>query len=389
MKITSLDATIVSVPYNRRETSSLVQRDGVTDVVVKLTTDTGAVGWGESCSGPNVESVREAILSGTRIVVGRDPWQRGSIAYDFFETAHWEYRASTANFAFAGIDMALWDLCGQQVGQPVFNLLGGLRRPSVDYFCYLPRSDMREMAEEAERGVALGYSVFYLKVGVDVAEELAMLARLRAIIGPERKIRVDANGAWSVSEAAHHLRAMAAFDIDFVEQPVWPDPIRNMVEIRERIPMAVCANEGLWSVASTWEVIRARAADVLNFSVFWVGGLQHFVHLAWAAHYEGLAVCKHTHGELGIAAAAMQHACLTLPNLLNGNQQVATMMRDDILVDALPIATAPRWDADFTPGLGIRVDEARVRAYHEIYREHGQFLPYQREMLGKTDAWQP
>src|ERR1700736_3962196 len=125
MKITNLDATIVSVPYRRRETSSLVQRDGVTDIIVKLTTDSGLIGWGESCSGANVESVREAIMSAVPIVVERNPWNRDAIARDFFETALWEYRAPTANFAFAGIDMALWDLCGKHTGQPLCNLLGG------------------------------------------------------------------------------------------------------------------------------------------------------------------------------------------------------------------------------------------------------------------------
>jgi glucarate dehydratase len=385
MKVTNLDATIVSVPYRRRETSSLVQRDGVTDIIVKLTTDSGLIGWGESCSGANVESVREAIMSAVPIVVGRSPWNRDAIAHDFFEVAHWEYRAPTANFAFAGIDMALWDLCGKHTGQPLCNLLGGVQRPSVNYFCYLPRTSIEEMREEAERGVAAGYSVFYLKVGVDFAIDVEMVRALRALIGPSRKIRLDANGAWTVSEATRNLGALAKFDIDFVEQPVWPDPLRNMIELRPRVSMAVCANEGLWSVANAWEVIRERAADTLCFSPFWVGTLHHFVRLAWAAHYEGLTVCKHTHGELGIVAAALQQACLTLPNLTDGNQQVAAMMTDDIITGTLPLATSPDWAATFAPGLGVDVDEAKVATYHRLYTERGQFLPYQPEMVGRVE----
>jgi glucarate dehydratase len=385
MKIIDLEATIVSIPYRHRETSSLIKRDGVTDVVISLKTDCGLVGWGESCSGANVESVREAVLAATPIVVGRDPWNRGAIARDFFKTALWDFRAPTANFAFAGIDMALWDLCGKDVGQPLCNLLGGVQRASVNYFCYLPRSSLGEMMEEAQRGMDRGYSIYYLKVGIDLFEELEMVKALRKLIGPTRKIRLDANGAWTVSEAIQHLRLLGEFDIDFVEQPVSPDPVRNMAEVRQRVPMAVCANEGLWSVANTWEVIRERAADILNFSCFWVGTIQHFTGLSWAAHYEGLSVCKHTHGELGIAAAAMQQACLVLPNLVHGNQQVAAMMTDDVILETLPIATGPDWHASFAPGIGVTVDESKVSVYQNLYRERGQFLPYQPEMLGRVE----
>ena len=116
MKITRLDATIVSVPYRESEFSSRVHRDGVTDVIVRVETDNGLVGWGESCSGANVESVYEAVKAATPIVVGRDPWNTEAIAADFFGAGLWDMRPMTGNFAYAGIDTALWDICGQDCG---------------------------------------------------------------------------------------------------------------------------------------------------------------------------------------------------------------------------------------------------------------------------------
>jgi len=80
MKISAIEPTIVSVPYTHRETSSRIQRDGVTAVVVKVTTDDGLVGWGESCPGSNAESVYEVIKSVGPIFKGRDPWQREALA---------------------------------------------------------------------------------------------------------------------------------------------------------------------------------------------------------------------------------------------------------------------------------------------------------------------
>ncbi len=377
MRVASLDTTIVSVPYRHREVSSRVRRDGVTDVLVKIRTDDGLVGWGESCSGADVVSVDAAIRAMAPFVTGRDPWAREAIAADVYGLGLWDYRPMTANFAFSGIDMALLDLCGQSCKQPVYNLFGGLRRASADYFCYLSTGEPDDVAAQCRAGVERGYTVFYIKVGIDFAAELTLVAAIRDAIGPERKIRVDANGRWTVNEALRNLAALDRFGIDFAEQPVPPEPLRNMAELRARTPVALCANEGLGRDSDCWEVIRHRAADVLCFSSSWVGSLAEFARLAHAAHLEGLEVCKHTHGELGIAAAAHQHVLLTLPNVVDGHQQTAAMMEDDVLAEPLPIADGPAWGVPGGDGLGVRVDDDKVRKYHEHYRAHGQFLPYQ------------
>ena len=384
MKIASIEPISVSVPYHHRETSSRVQRDGVTAVLVKITTDNGLVGWGESCPGPNVESVYETVRSTVPLFTGRNPWDREAIAADFFETAHWYNREMIGNFAFAGIDMALNDLCAKACGQPLYNLFGGLRRTSVDYFCYLAYANPEEVAAQARRGLEMGYTVFYIKVGIDFHAELEMVATLRDAIGPERKIRIDANGSWSVNEAVRYLAEFDRYRIDFAEQPVWPEPIRNMVEIRSRTPVAICANEGLWRLCDVHQVIHHRAADVLCFSSNWVGTLSQFHHLSHQAHLEGLKVCRHTHGELGLMAAASHHLCLTLPNLVDGNQQTAEMLADDILTEPLPIATNATWGVPQGIGLCVAVDEDKVRKYNQLYETQGQFLPYNPDMF-KSD----
>jgi len=377
MKIDRLDTWIVSVPYVHDEISSRVARGGVTDTIVRLTADNGLVGWGECTSGPDVLSIEQAVRSGEPFVIGRDPWQSEAIARDFFRTGLWDHRAPTGNFAFAGIDQALWDLCGKACGQPLYRLFGGALRDEVDYFYYLARGTPDEIAHQAADGIRRGYSCFYLKVGLDEQAESEMLAALRATIGPGRKIRVDANQAWNIPQAARLLnRWDAAFGIDFAEAPVPIDPVENMRELRGRVPVALCANEGLGRVEDCLRIIRARCADVLCFSSYWVGSLRNFLMLSWAAHWEGQRVCKHTHGELGIAAAAGQHVLLAMPNAIDGAQQTAALMAGDLLQELLPIAVGPRWGKIEKPGLGIEIDEAKLQQYHERYLRDGQFLPY-------------
>jgi glucarate dehydratase len=377
MNIIKLETFIVSVPYQHREVSSRVDRGGVTDVIIRLETDNGLVGWGESCSGPDAASVEQAVHSARPFVIGRDPWQSQAIARDFFHIGLWDRRVMTGNFAFAGIDQALWDLCGQACGQPLYRLFGGALRDQADYFFYLARGSAEDLRRQCALGVERGYTCFYLKVGIDAAAESEMLTAVRSAIGPDRKIRIDANEAWTVAEATRLLtRWDEAFAIDFAEAPVPINPLENMRELRRRVPVALCANEGLESEANVLRVIRSRCADVLCFSGYWVGTLRRFSTLCQVAHLEGLQVCKHTHGELGIAAAAGHHVMLSAPNAVAGLQQTAAILEGDLLKEPLPIASGPKWGLIERPGLGIEVDEDKLRAYHERYRRDGQFLPY-------------
>ena len=173
MRVVRVDATTVSVPYVHREVSSQVARDGVTDVIVRVETDDGVVGWGESCSGADAASVEAAVRAMTPFVLGRDPWNREAMRDDLFQHGLWQFRAGTGNFAWAGLDMALLDACGKSAGRAA---LPPVRRPA-------PRPGLRtsttsraasddDLAAQCAAGLAKGYETLYLKVGVDPAEDL-------------------------------------------------------------------------------------------------------------------------------------------------------------------------------------------------------------------------
>ena len=382
MKIATLEFIPVSVPYTHREVSSLVNRDGVTDVIVKATTDTGLVGWGESCSGADVKSVLGALDAMTPFVIGRDPWHSERIRQELWHRGIWSWRQHTACFTYPGIDMALWDICGKAAGLPLYQLFGGKVRERANYFYYCSQGTPEHVAEQARDGVSKGFQVFYLKVGLDIEAELEMVRALRETIGPKGKIRLDANGAWNVNQALRNLARLDEFQIDFVEQPVVQDPLVNMQEVRQGCNMAVSANEGLWTPEDAMRQMEARTADVYCFSPYFTGSLAQFQRLSWFAHYQGLDICRHTHGELGITAQACHHILLTLPNVVEGNQQTAHMMTDDIVVDTIPITNGPDWGVPDKPGIGVEIDQAKLAKYHELYREHGQFVPYDPKLLG-------
>lgn len=383
VKIVSVESTIVNVPYKRREVSSVVARDGVTDVLVKITSDEGLVGWGEACSGADALSVQQALTAMTPFVLGHNPWNREAMQAAVFHHGLWQHRAMTGNYAWAGIDMALWDLCAQAASQPLYRLFGGLRRQQVNYFYYLARGSAEDLQAQCADGLAAGYTDYYLKVGLDFVDDLAMVAAVRAALGAGPRLRLDANGAWSMPQALRQMAILAEYDIDFVEQPVREYPLDQMAEFRARAGVSVAANEGLWSEADAFARIAGRVADVYCFSPYWVGSLAAFHRLAHMAHWQGLQVCKHTHGELGVAAVACHHLLLTLPNIVTGNQQTAQHMDTDVIGTPLPIANGPVWGVPDGIGLGIAVDEGLVAEAHARFQAEGQYLPYQPEMLGE------
>ena len=378
MKIAKADFFPISIPYRHTEVSSRVTRQGVSDVVLRLETDEGHVGWGECCSGADTSSIVAAAQAMLPLVLGRDPRDAELIQQDVFKLGLWDYRQQTGNFAYAGYDMAMLDISARAAGLPLWRLLGGRATADpVTYFCYLARDSDAGLGAQCEDAMARGYRHFYLKVGINDAEDERMLRAGRTAIGPEAKIRVDANEAWSQPHACKLIQRWDKdFDIDFVEAPVKAHPIRLMAQFRQRISVPLCANEGLDGENNVMEMIHHQAADVLCFSSYWVGSLRSFMALSRVARLSRIKVCKHSHGEFGIAAAAHQHALLTISNGVDGHQQTASVMVDDILTEPLPIATGPQWAASESPGLGVTIDVAKLDFYRRAYDRDGQFMPW-------------
>ncbi len=372
-----MDLIPIVIPYKHVERSSIVDRSGVSDVIIKLTTDNGLIGWGEACMNCDTATTVASVEAARPFLIGRDPWDTEAIAYDYFKFGGWQWQAMTGNFAFAGIDMALWDLCGKHAGQPINRLFGGARNKEIDYFYFLTWAEEDGIRAQCRDGVAKGFTTFYFKAGNDISAELSMLEVVRDEIGPDKKLRVDPNQAWSFPEALKIVARMhQRCNIDFVEAPIDFARHENMREFAQRTGLPVCANEGTWTEADAARIIQNRSADYLCFSPYFVGSLRRRQTLCFMAASSDIQVHKHTHGEFGIAAAAAHHILLTLPNVTTGSQQTAYNMEADILTEELPIASGPKWGVIDKPGLGYDVDEDILMKYHELYLKDGDFKPY-------------
>jgi L-alanine-DL-glutamate epimerase-like enolase superfamily enzyme len=344
-------------------------------VLVFIETDDGLTGIGEANGDRSAVAVAAAIASMEPLITGRTPFEIEATVADIYQRGKWHNVRPFANQAVAGIEMALWDLAGKICGQPVVNLLGGPVRQSVDFFFYLQRTELHTMIQEAQQAAEQGYSVLYLKVGLDDEQDINSVRALREALGPTVKIRVDANEAWTPGHAVMMIQRLAPFGIDFVEQPVASRDLDGLVRVRLASPVPIAANQAAFTHFDVLEIIKRGAADIIVTGPHQAGGLLQLKKIAAMAETAGLPFNRHSVGELGVGALGGLHVIASLPNLMDGNQTHHQLLADDVLSDQLHFEKG-RLAVPDSPGLGVVLDEDKVEHYARRFESGGQYLNF-------------
>jgi o-succinylbenzoate synthase len=264
-------------------------------VLVRLEDSSGWVGLGESAPlpdyhGVNVEDVLEALgacrdaLAGA--VSGASPHE-----------ALAEWRAMAVLPAVAAVDMALWDLEGRRAGQPVWRLLGAHAAEPVEVNYTIAAADRAGAAAQAGTARAAGFRCVKAKVGI--GDDAGRLAAVRAVLGPDVAIRLDANGAWSEEEAVAALGVLAPTGIELCEEPVRGLAQTRRVAAETSVPLA------LDETASAIGALEDRVCQAVCLKIASFGGITGVVQAAYQARASGYEVylASTLDGPLGIAAA--------------------------------------------------------------------------------------
>ena len=282
----------------------------------------------------------------------------------------------------AAIEVALYDALGKVRGQPVHALLGGGRRDSIPVLRYIASGDTDTDIADAARLRADGCVAFKLKVGArQLREDIERTRAVCAVLGKSRTtvalgrtevgraaqgvlVCADANQGWSEADAVEYVRAVSETSVlDFLEQPVHGDDLAAMARVAAASPIAIGCDEGLRSARDLRDHQAIGAAAGASLKLGKLGGLLAAQRMALLCDSLGMKVnlaCKIA--EAGVGTAALLHLAAAIPSLQWGVALTSTYLRDDILVQPLQYANGhvqvPRG-----PGLGVEVDEARVRAF--------------------------
>ena len=367
MKITAIETTPINVPIHP-DKATVGGRGAHTEspfLIVQVHTDEGIVGLGEvSCtplwSGEDqvsaahfIERVLEPVL------VGEDPLKKTRL------TARMNAVLANNPFTKAGIEIALWDIAGKAAGVPVHQLLGGAVRDSVRTKYSVSGLEPSKAAAIAAWAVEQGFTAMKVKVGMDPVTDIARVREVRAAVGPDVLLGVDANGGWSPSAAIQALPHLEEQGIAFVEQPVAAGDPRWLAKVRAASRMPVVADESISTASDALSLIANDAADVFSIYVGMGGGLREGVAVATVAEAARLQCTIGSNLELGIAQAAMIHLALSQPaiqpEVLPCDIISCFFYERDIVQEPLPVqgGIAHRIDK---PGLGVDLDmEAIVR----------------------------
>jgi galactonate dehydratase len=341
---------------------------------VRLTTDTGLTGIGEASLEWQERAVQVLIEEWVAArIVGRDPFDVedviGGMVRDQYQGG------ATVMTAISGVELALWDLIGKACGQPVYRLIGGRARAKVEAYangwyggCRAPAEFAQRAAAVAARGYrALKFDPFataWKTLSRD--EETAALAIVEAVakaVGPSIGLMIEFHGRLGTSEAIRFIRRLSPYNIVWCEEPVAPEALDLLKEVKDASTLPISAGERLYTLADFARLTGSRACDVVQMDIAHCGGIAVAKKIAALAAAADIGVSPHC--SIGpVAFAAAIHFAWSTPNmrLLESFAEFDVDWRNDLVGGWNPLdcgaAALPE-----RPGLGLDIDEAAIAAH--------------------------
>jgi L-alanine-DL-glutamate epimerase-like enolase superfamily enzyme len=306
-KVEQVTCDRVSVPLHTPFVTALRRTTTIESVIVRITDSDGVTGWGEA---PQVWRVTGESLPGAEacvagplaaVVTGADPDDLVPLCRRVATTVHGNHGAKAA------VDVALHDLAARRRGVSLPVFLGSTtHRVPTDVTLAAGAADA--LAGSAHERAGEGFTVLKVKVGTDAATDLERVRAVRAAVGSDVRIRLDANQGWTAREAVTVVGALedADLDIELVEQPVAAADVDGLAWVTARVATPVMADESVFGVRDLVELIRRRAADLVNVKLAKCGGIgaaRTLLDLA-EAHGLGTVVGSMLETHVGVAAAA-------------------------------------------------------------------------------------
>ena len=342
---------------------------GAPVILVKIETDEGLVGYGESTASFPAEATLEMLGNIIPTLIGQSPFDIDKLIYRSRHLGLINDTIRMPNLALTGVEMALWDIVGKAAGRPLYQLWGGASRDYVDYFGFVQGDTAEELADSARQLAEDGHSVIYMKVGRGEKSDVLNTKAVREAIGSDLRLRVDANEAWNVFTAKNMIKKLAEFDLEFIEQPIDCRSLSALKQVKDSSSVPIAVDQGAYSLEEVYEVCRTQTADVLVLSPHETGGASNFKKAAAIGEAARIPVCLHGQFTTGVTDIFHHHLALTLPNLTDGNQIMHSLLVENLLESPSVTPVAGRLGLLEGPGLGVSINEDVKGRAQENYRK--------------------
>lgn len=342
-------------------------------VFVKVITDSGLYGVGEATLEYREPTVVQAIKELERYLVGKDPHNIEAFWHDTYRDAYWRGGVVLMS-ALAGVEMALWDIKGKDLGVPVYQLLGGKVRDSVKCYAnawFAGAKKPEEFAQKAKIAVKNGFSGLkwdpfgkeYLNIDPKhLNDALDCIAAVKDAVGDQVHLIIEGHGRFNVPTAVRIGNALEKFGILWFEEPIPPDDKKGIAWVRSKIATPVSGGERLYSRFEYADYLRMECADFWQPDVSHAGGIMEVRKIAAMAESHYIPVCPHNpSGPVANAATLQLAACI--PNFY----LLETMANDipwraDVSTEKVKFENSEMFIPDL-PGLGIDINEEEIEKH--------------------------
>ena len=341
---------------------------------IRLRTDTGLTGVGEASlewQEKTVQTLLHEWVEGR--VLGRDPFDVeaviGGLVRDQYQGG------ATVMTAISGVEIAMWDLIGKTCGQPIYKLLGGRCHQTLPAYAngwYGGASTPPEFAERACAAVARGYralkfdpfGVAWKDLSAEESEAaIERVAAVRQAVGPRVGLMIEFHGRLSAGSAVRMIRELERFDPVWCEEPVAPEAVELLGEVKRQVRTPIAAGERLYTLVDFQRLISLRAADVIQMDVAHCGGILTAKKIAAMAAVQDLRIAPHC--SIGpVALAACLHVDVSTPNFMiqEAFAEFDVPWRNSFVKGWNPIRNGEFFLSD-EPGLGLDIDEEAIRQH--------------------------
>jgi L-alanine-DL-glutamate epimerase-like enolase superfamily enzyme len=372
MKITKVECIPVTLPYKKPMKIGKHTVPASESIVVKLHTDEGITGIGESghggigYTGDNQDSILSVIRNNfaPAALLGEDPFNIEKIVARMESAAKYSYQA------MAVVDYALHDVVGKALGVPVYKLLGGLSNEKIRLGFVIGFGTPEEMAAEAKKGWDAGFRSAKLKVGFSTIEaDIENVKTIRQAVGYDMRLWIDVNCGWDYYQALTALKKLEQYDIAIAEQPIpWWDK-DGLARLRQQVRIPMGADEAATELNDLIQLVQKQAVDVLFMKLEKVGGILR--GQKWAAIAKGAdlpVMCGCMIGS-GVGAAAQAHFLASNEWMGHMEQETVGPLHVHDVADTVskPITddlalNVPRYENGYLyppegPGLGVELNE--------------------------------
>lgn len=350
--------------------------------LVKVTTDDGIVGWGESITQfKEANGATAALINGlAEFVIGKDPLDNGTIWRAIKERYWWYgYRGGLASYALSAIDIALWDIKGKALNTSLLQLLGGAVHEKLPVIAsgHAHDESIPKMAEQAQEWLSTGMQGMKVgfgkrgnaHLGYEHDRDVEYVKQMRNAIGPDKMLMIDLGYAikWDVATAVKRVQAFDEYNIDWIEEPLGAWDPEGYRTLRDKTKCLIAYGEREWNVDGFDQILATGTCDVFGIDPGRAEGVTGFVKAVARIESHRRQANAHAWSSAIVSAASLAVSFSSLTFKLFEFKPLRNPMQHELVLEPFEQKDGWIYPPSDKPGLGIEINEDLVNRYRQTF----------------------